>query len=611
MSECYINSFYKARREREWRFGVSSWRRAVIVTLMPCIVVVVAAGCDDGPITPGDADADVDADVEESLTCEFIEDPVERPGLPDAPDEVDYLIIAADRLVNAAEDHAEYRDERGHKSEVISMADATLDGEGGVITDRDEFLEHLREVISEYRDDLDRDRTLFVLLLGDGSSSWGGSIYAVPTGAVDGWLWADVPRTVSDNVIADLDGDDEPDIALGRIAAQDSGEASSILRRTRELEEEYEPGEWNYRVHVVASEAGFGDVIDEMIEEAGFAAVREVPTDWWLSLTYARAGSPYAYPPALFSDRVYELLNAGSVMTAYIGHGWEGGFDDVVWEDETEPILDTEDLDQLDMMTRPSLLMLSACLTGAFDGGDSAAEMLMRQQDGATAIVASTEISHPYANAVLIRELAYTVLSDREATVGEAFLEARRRVLSQVDDPTRVELDSFAAIDPSSATPELRDDLLREHNHMYLLFGDPAHTINFPAGTVEIVAESEQIVAGETFRACVQIQGPPQGHAVATLETDRETVGHNLEQWGMTDPDRDDVVIANYELANDKAFERWEGEYEGGGFALALPTSDAHLGTLTVRVYVTGDSGDVDALGSIEIEVVAAGEPGQ
>lgn len=590
---------------------MSSWRRVVILVTTLCFVAFVAAGCDDEPVTPGDADADADADGDDQLSCEFIEDPVERPELPDAPDEVDYLIIAADRLVNAAEDHAEYRDERGHRSEVISMADATLNGEGGVFTDRDDFLEHLRGIISEYRDDLDRDRTLFVLLLGDGTAGWGGSIYSVPTGSVDGWLWTDVPRTVSDNVIADLDGDDVPDIALGRITAQDGGEASSVLRRTRELEEEYEPGAWNYQVHVVASEAGFGEVIDEMIEEAGFAAVREVPTDWWLSLTYARSGSPYAYPPSIFSNRVYDLLNAGSVMTAYIGHGWEGGFDDVVWEDETEPILNTNELDRLDMTTRPSLLMLSACLTGAFDEGDSAAEMLMHQSDGATGIVASTEISHPYANAVLIRELAYTVLSERQATIGEAFLEARRRVLSQVDDPTRVELDGFAAIDPSSATPELRDDLLREHNHMYLLFGDPAHTIEYPAGTVEIMAESDQIVAGENIRACVQVHGPPRGHAVATLETDRETVGHNLERWDMTDPDRDDVVIANYELANDKAFERWEGEYEGGGFALSLPTSDAHLGRLTVRVYATGNTGDLDALGSIEIEVVAAEEPGQ
>lgn len=588
---------------------MNSWQRAVILVLTLCVVTLVAAGCDDEPVTQGDADAD--ADVDEPLSCELIEDPVERPEITDRPDEVDYLIIAADRLVNVAEDHAEYRDERGHRSEVISMADATLDGNGGVFTDRDEFLEHLREIISEYRDDLDRDRTLFVLLLGDGTTNWGGSIYSIPTGSVDGWLWPDVPRTASDNVIADLDGNDVPDIALGRIPAQESGDASSVLRRVRELEEDYNPGTFNYQVHIFASEAGFGDVIDEMIEEAGFAAVREVPTDWLLSLTYARAGSPYTYPPALFSDRVYELLNAGSVMTAYIGHGWEGGFDDVVWEDETEPILDTGDLDQLDMTTRPSLLMLSACLTGAFDQGDSAAEMLLHQDDGATAIVASTEISHPYANAVLIRELAYTILTERRATVGEAFLEARRRVLSQVDDATRVELDGFAGIDPSSATPELRDDLLREHNHMYLLFGDPAHTIDYPAGTVEIMPESEQIVAGETIRACVQIHGPPQGHAVATLETDRETVGHNLEQWDMTDPDRNDVVIANYELANDKVIERWEGEYEGGGFSLSLPTSDAHLGTLTVRVYASSVMGDDDALGSIEVEVLEAGESGQ
>lgn len=583
---------------------MSFLKRAVLLGLFSAL----SLGCDDEPLADGDADGDTDADADIELSeCELEEDPVERPELPEQPNDVDYIIIAADRLVSVAEDHAEYREERGHRTAVIPMSEAMADGQGGAITDRDDFLEHLREMLSEYRDDLVSSRTLFVLLLGDGSSGWGGSPYTVPTGVVDGWSWPDVPRTVSDNVIADLDGDDVPDVALGRITAEDAGEAASVLRSTRELEEEYQPGDWNYRVHIFASEAGFGEVIDEMIEEAGFTAVREVPTEWLLSLTYAREGSPYAYPPDIFSDKVYELLNSGSIMTAYIGHGWEGGFDDVVWDEEVAPIVDMNDVNQLEMTTRPSLLMLSACLTGAFDQGEeSAAEMLLHQRDGATAIVASTEISHPYANAVLIRELAYTVLTEQRPTVGEAFLEARRRVISQVDDQTRQELDAFAVIDPNSATPELRDELLRQHNHMYLLFGDPAHTIDYVAGTVEIMPETEQVTAGEPIRACVQVHGPPQGYAIATLETDRETIGHNMERWEMDDPDRDEVVIDNYSLANDKSIERWEGEYEGGGFSVTFPTSEAQLGTLTIRVYVTASNGDLDAVGAAEVEVVGA-----
>jgi hypothetical protein len=591
-----------------WRFDVTARRPGLAGWLAAAFAVVwvgsLAPGCDDGPTGDGGpaGDADVDGSSDGDVSeCELVEDPVTRPELPGRPAEVDYLVIAQDRLERVAEDHAAYRDERGHRSEVLSMSEATEDGEGGYITDHGVMIEHLRDLVRERREALDPDRTLFVLLLGPGSGRWSGSIYSVPADEVGDWQWTDGSPVTSDTSIADLDGDHVPDVAVGRIPAQDADDADPVLERTRELEQAYDVGQWNYLVNVFASEAGFGDIIDEMIEQAGFDAVREVPTEWAFSFTYARFTSPYAYPPALFSDRVYDLLNDGSFMNIYIGHGWEGGFDDVLWGDERAPILDTEDLDQLDISHRSSLLLLAACLTGAFDADENLAGAFLLQSGGPVAIVASTELSHPYANGVLLREIAQAGLVTRHRTVGEVVLDAKRRMVDNADDDVRQMLDTYAVVDPTSATAELREDLILQHEHAYVLFGDPAHEVQYPAGTIDVQVESDEVVSGEDVRACVQVHGPPAGHAIVTLETDRETIGQELAEVALDDPDRDDVVVANNAAANDKVIERWEGDYEGGGFSVAFPTSAGRTGRLTVRVYAT--SGDLDALGSAEVLV--------
>ena len=546
-------------------------------------------GCDDS--SPGP----------EPTECTVVEDPTERPALPDSPDEVDYLVISADPLVSAAEEHAEYRGERGHTAEVLSMSEVLDDGSGGVIENRSRALAVIGEAIQNRRAALDSSRELFVLLLGDADYDWSGDTSLIPTAQLTGWTYAETDEITSDNEIADLDGDEMPDVALGRIPARTLAEAEAVLERTREMEGVYRPGAWNHQVNVFASEAGFGDFIDEIIEDAGFAAVREVPPEWQLSFTYARPGSPYAYPPATFSDRIYDLLNAGSVMMTYIGHGGEGDFDSVNWEGEWAPILDSSDLDRLDMTTRSSLLVIIACLTGSFDTGDSLSEQFLHQPGGPVAIISATEVSHPLANGALVRELAYTTLVEELPTVGEVFLEAKRRLVTAADDPVRQEIAAFSTVDPNLATPEAQEDLIYVHQHMYALFGDPAHRIEYVGGTVDIDIEEDVVMAEDEVRACFQVHGPPAGHAVVTLETSRETIGYNLEEWEMDDPDRDDAVVRNYELANDKVLERWEGDYEGGGFGVTFPTSAEHSGTLYLRAYVYDD--EHDAIGAAELFV--------
>ena len=112
------------------------------------------------------------------------------------------------------------------------------------------------------------------------------------------------------------------------------------------------------------------------------------------------------YVPETFSDQVYERINEGALVVAYVGHGNADGFADLEWGDDTFPILDTDDLGQIDLRTRSPILSFVACSTGAFDQGDSVSERILLSDGGPAVVLSSTEISHPVPNAFFAYELS-------------------------------------------------------------------------------------------------------------------------------------------------------------------------------------------------------------
>ena len=122
------------------------WGATSIVGVAVVLFVVSGLGCDHGDGGDGDADSDADIDPEE---CSTVEDPLSPPETPGAPDGVDYLIIAADQLADAAAEHAGHRDGGGHRSEVVAISEALDDGHGGILVD--EASETLRALIADGR----------------------------------------------------------------------------------------------------------------------------------------------------------------------------------------------------------------------------------------------------------------------------------------------------------------------------------------------------------------------------------------------------------------------------------------------------------------------------
>ena len=573
-------------------------------------IAAIFAGCPVDSTPTGDAEDDGGPpDVVEATDtrdtappdtappeCTSVPDPPPDPDPPEPSATTDYLVIAADPVLVAAQDLADYRAARGHTVEVLSVSEAIDDGTGR--PDPAGAVERIRSLVAERRAALDPARPFFLLLFGDGTTGWDGDAMDVPTGSWnDPGTFAD--EITTDNVFVDLDGDQLPDAAVGRVPFSDPDDAAAYVAAVRDFEARYEPGPWNRTIHVFASEGGFGDLIDDIMLDVGMRIIGEVPPEWTVTFTYAAKSSEYTYPPTLFSRRVYEYLNSGGFLMSYVGHGSPSGFTDVSWDDgPSGPIFDESRIADISIAHRPPILVFIACSTGSFDTGDSITERLLRQPGSSPAVMASTEVSHPYSNAIFVREVGRVALQERPATLGELFQRAKRAMVEQ-DDELRRFIDDLASLQLTAA--ELAD-LPPAHLHMYTLFGDPALELAYPRGTVDVSVEDDRLRPGEVVRFCAQVHGPPAGTAHVTFEIVRTELARMTEPWSTADENWQETVIANHESANDKVVWSADVPYTGGGFGLsfAIPPETRRLDH---DVVIYAEDGADDAQGSALVRV--------
>ena len=172
----------------------------------------------------------------------------------------------------------------------------------------------------------------------------------------------------------------------------------------------------------------------------------------------------------------------------------------------------------------PIAVML-ACYTAAFDQPrDCLGEELLRTPGGPVAVYGGSRVTMPYAMAVMGTTMMDEYFKNRPATLGEAILAAKRRMMQPLDesdplkDANRLLLDGVASI--MSPSRELLDEERREHLHLFNLLGDPMLRLAHPA---EIKLEApREAVPGEKL----QIAGtsPLVGRGVLELVCRRDHV---------------------------------------------------------------------------------------
>lgn len=433
-----------------------------------------------------------------------------------------YLIVSADELLDAAEAFADYRAERGQTPQVHSLSSLV----GDDVT-YEALVARVHALIQESIDQLDEGMPVFLLLLGDAPGLLPAQYYLNPQGNCD-----------SDNGYADLDGDQIPDIPVGRVPARSNEQALAYLAKVQAHESSYRVGEWNKRIILYTGEGGYGQATDASIESLVMQGARELMPGFDVIGLYNNPASAYYYTP--FDNKVIDLFNAGSIMTIYLGHG------DV----RVNEGLSVSQVSALSCPDRSPFAFFFACNNGEFTSSQlSLAEAVLWQEAGPVASLGSSEVSHPYGNAIFSYEVERAVLTSQPATVGEALVLAKEWVMTNNSDPFRSVINNFAILMGLTFGDQIA--LKQQHLSLYNLLGDPATSLMLPGRNVVSSINFEGIFTSPGYRISGRAEGLGAGTARVAIETARDEIHHEL---APVDPEAPDPVTvqANWALAVDK-----------------------------------------------------------
>lgn len=524
------------------------------------------------------------------VSCSFHPDP-NTPFLPPPPPKTpDWVVITADHLESVAKKWAAYRQHFGHHTAVWKVSEILA----GRILDPEGFVQEVHSRLRPLVKALSSQSTLHLLLLGDSDPKEDAD--GVDPRLVPALSYSDL--FYSDAFYADLNGDGLPELSVGRVPVRTVRQAETVLNKVILYESNHEPDGWKRHLMVFASEGGFGPLLDTLLEQLAFKLIMEVSDDWTLSVAHARKSSAYALPPRSYSERIYDQMNQGALIAFYVGHGYLDSLEEADWGNgDKGPILDTANLDRFRCGTRCPIMVLVACHTGDFARGESLAERILSQPLAPPAVLAATEVSHPFPNALLTRQLARQVLVLKRQTLGEAYTRALTGMM-KADDEVHHNIQALARV---FLPQNERRELMESHQRMYVLMGDPALRLPLSHDSVTLKPKSKRVRPGDTIGLCGQIHGPTQGGLLLTMETQRSALAHPLRPVGSS-PDRDSIIESNWIRANDRVLLQRTGRYKRGGFGFRF-TIPRWIKPGTYVLRVVASDGLRDATGTTSIRV--------
>jgi hypothetical protein len=452
----------------------------------------------------------------------------------------------------------------------------------------------------------------FVLIVGDAEpaarSDSAARARSVPTHlhkAVVNVRWGSEPEIASDNWYADLDDDHQPDLAIGRIPADTPAQLARIVEKILAYERAADFGPWRQRVNFIAGVGGFSPIIDGVLEKATSKLLTSgIPAAYDTRMTYGSWRSPYCPDPRLFHDTTVARHNEGCLFWVYIGHGQATALDRVSIPGERFHIFDVDDCRELKCQAGAPIAVMLACYTAAFDQPrDCLGEELLRTPGGPVAVYGGSRVTMPYAMAVMGTGLMDEYFGNRPATLGEAILAAKRRMMAVVDeqdpavDRNRLLLDGIASI--VSPSRELLEEERREHLYLFNLLGDPMLKLAHPE-EIKLEVQSDA-TPGQTLH----IAGTTGlvGKGVLELVCRRDMFKTAPPARERFDPTDKGLAALHdvYVTANDRCWARWGLDLPGGQFATEVAIPPECRGPCHVRLLVA--DGKSHALGAANIYI--------
>lgn len=440
-----------------------------------------------------------------------------------------------------------------------------------------------------------------MLLVGDASptdkpgNAWGTATFHIPT--TMNRFWGGDPQLATDNPYADLDDDQLPDLAVGRIPAKSADDLALALQKSLAYEQNHDFGPWRGRINFVAGEGGYGGLGDWLVESMAQKCIAcGVPACYATTLTYANWHSPYCPDPHHFHQASIGRLNEGSLFWVFMGHGLPRTLQWAIFPDGDTPILQCEDCRQLRCQA-PPIAVLFCCYAGAFaEPNDCLAEELLFAGGGPVAVISGSNVTMPYGMAALSRELMREHFVERQPTLGELLLSAKRDTMAGYEDPFWSLINALTvAMAPAGFHPKAER---LEHLQLFNLLGDPTMPMRHPhAITVEAPTRAS---GGQEIE--VQADSPVDGSCTLELVRPRApmSAGGTRDTYDGSPTGRTQFTVA-YELANEPQLMMSQAEIHNGRLAVRVRIPEQASGPCLLRVRVTGESDF--ALGSCDLYI--------
>lgn len=498
----------------------------------------------------------------------------------------DTLVICPDAFQPAMRSWVEYRRDQGYRVEVQSPAGSSY------------------SIRQQIRRAAQAGTLQHVVLVGDAVGSPVEANRLVPTDYVRARVnvrFGSEPEIATDNTYADVDGDGQPDLAIGRIPVDSAAELEAYIARVKQYELAANSGSWQRRINFVAGVGGFGQLVDKLIEQSTKQMITElIPAEYQTTMTYGSWTSPYCPHPYRFSDTAIERFNEGCLFWCYIGHGSRHRLDHVMLPDGRADILDCQTAPRLAVQAGSPIAIFLACYTSAIDDPqDCLAEEMLRQKRGPIAVIGSTRVAMPYAMSVLSLGMLREYFHGEARTLGDLVLVAKQRMVAapDSDDEFRQMIDAMGNM--FSPEPELLADELREHVQLMHVLGDPLLRLKRP-DAIEFAAP-ERVVAGES----ISVQGQAPYAGALTVEVCYARDRFRIRPTRRKEYDPDPVALAEYDReyrnAHDLTCVRQSIDVQEGEFELNVPVPVDASGECHVRLMLQRE--DRFAMGSHAVTI--------
>ena len=458
----------------------------------------------------------------------------------------------------------------------------------------------------------DRGKLKYVLLVGDAEPGAATNVLTrqrcIPAYYVDAKVnvkFGSEPQIATDNWYADLDDDNIPDLAIGRIPADTPKQVADVVAKIIAYENSLDFGEWRQRINFVAGVGGFGGVIDPMIEATTRKFLTDgIPSGYTTNMTYGSWRSPFCPDPRKFHEVSVQQHNDGCLFWVYIGHGQHNALDRVVVPGARFHILDVNDAHKLKCQNRAPIAVMLACYTAAYDAEeDCLAETMINAPGGPVAVYGGSRVTMPYAMAVMGSAMMEQYFKQRPETLGEAVLNAKREMVKPLDETNplkntnRLLLDGLASVMSPTRT-SLNEERL-EHLHLFNLIGDPMTKLAHPENVT--LTAPRDANPGQTIE--VTGESTLAGRAVLELCCRRDCFKSELPARDHFDPSNAGLATMQpiYEQANDRSWAKYQLQLPAGAFTTKIVVPQECLGACHVRIFVQGEK--AHALGSANLYV--------